>query len=143
MSRPVLLVEDNPQDEKLVLRILRKAQLANRVEVTRDGQQALDYLFQTGEFAARAGAPQPAVVFLDISLPKISGLEVLKRVRANEATRTVPIVMLTSSDDERDRMTSYHDGANSFVRKPLDFNEFADAVARLGAYWMNVNRPPP
>lgn len=143
MNRPILLVEDNSQDEKLVLRVLRKVQLANQVHVARDGQQALDYLFQTGEFAGRAGAEQPVVVLLDISLPKVSGLEVLKRVRANDSTRVLPIVMLTSSDDDRDRMSSYVDGANSFVRKPLDFAEFADTVARLGVYWMQVNQPPP
>lgn len=142
MSRPILLVEDNPQDEKLVLRVLRKVNLANQVDVARDGQQALDYLFQTGEFASRAGAEQPAIVMLDISLPKVSGLEVLQRVRANKSTQLVPIVMLTSSDDERDRMTSYTDGANSFVRKPLDFSEFSETVARLGVYWVLVNQPP-
>jgi len=142
MNRPILLVEDNSQDEKLVLRVLRRAQLESQVDVARDGQQALDYLFQTGEFVGRAGAEQPSVVLLDISLPKVSGLEVLKRVRANASTRVVPIVMLTSSDDDRDRVMSYSDGANSFVRKPLDFSEFADTVARLGVYWTNVNLPP-
>lgn len=143
MSRPILLVEDNSQDEKLVLRVLRKVNLANRVDVARDGQQALDYLFQTGEFASRAGAEHPAIVMLDISLPRVSGLEVLQRVRANESTRLLPIVMLTSSDDERDRLISYSDGANSFVRKPLDFGEFAETVARLGVYWAMVNHAPP
>jgi len=143
MSRPILLVEDNSQDEKLVLRVLRKVNLASRVDIARDGQQALDYLFQTGEFASRAGAEQPAVVMLDISLPKVSGLEVLQRVRANKNTQLLPIVMLTSSDDDRDRMTSYAGGANSFVRKPLDFSEFSDTVERLGVYWTLMNQPPP
>jgi CheY-like chemotaxis protein len=142
MSRPILLVEDNSQDEKLVLRVLRKVNLASRVDIARDGQQALDYLFQTGEFAARAGAEQPAIVMLDISLPKVSGLEVLQRVRANKSTQFLPIVMLTSSDDDRDRMSSYTGGANSFVRKPLDFSEFSDTVERLGVYWTLMNQPP-
>src|SRR5882757_2750941 len=143
MSRPILLVEDNSQDEKLVLRVLRKVNLASRVDIARDGQQALDYLFQTGEFASRAGAEQPAIVMLDISLPKVSGLEVLQRVRANKSTQFLPIVMLTSSDDDRDRMSSYTGGANSFVRKPLDFSEFSDTVERLGVYWTLMNQPPP
>lgn len=121
------------------MRALRKVNLANQVEVVRDGQQALDYLFGEGEFAQRAGSEPPAVVLLDINLPRIGGLEVLSRLRADERTRLVPIVILTSSDEDRDRMRSYQGGCNSFVRKPLDFTEFAQTVARLGLYWVATN----
>jgi CheY-like chemotaxis protein len=140
--RNILLVEDNPQDEMLMLRSLRKVNLANQVDVVRDGQQALDYLFHEGEFARRDDLELPAVVLLDINLPRVNGLEVLARLRGDERTRTIPIVILTSSDEERDRLKSYEKGANSFVRKPLDFTEFAEAVARLGVYWMALNIPP-
>lgn len=140
VSKSLLLVEDNDQDEKLILRVLRKVNLANQVDVVRDGQQALDYLACAGEFAHRAMDDLPAVVLLDISLPRINGLEVLRRLRAETRTRLLPIVMLTSSDDQRDLLTSYLDGANSFVRKPLDFGEFATTVAQLGVYWMMVNQ---
>lgn len=143
MSKSLLLVEDNDQDEKLILRVLRKVNLANHVDVVRDGQQALDYFAGVGDYASRADAELPAVVLLDLSLPRINGLEVLSRLRAEERTRLLPIVILTSSDDERDRLTSYLDGANSFVRKPLDFGEFAATVASLGVYWMALNQPPP
>lgn len=142
MLKTILLVEDNRQDELLVLRSLRKINLANTVDVVRDGQQALDYLFATGEFAGRLGSPLPAVVLLDISLPRVGGLEVLARVRAEAETRLLPVVILTSSDEERDRLRSYESGANSFVRKPLDFAEFAETVARLGVYWLATNEPP-
>ena len=141
-NKTILLVEDNSQDEKLILRALRKVNLANHVDVVRDGQQALDYLFREGEFAGREGNDSPTVVLLDIGLPRVSGLDVLKRLRSNPGTRLQPVVMLTSSDEERDRLASYEDGANSFVRKPLDFAEFAETVARLGIYWLAVNKPP-
>ena len=140
--KTILLVEDNPQDEMLTLRALRRANLANRVDVARDGQQALDYLFREGEFADREGPDLPAVVLLDIGLPRLSGLEVLERLRADARTRLLPVVILTSSDDERDRMNGYRNGANSFVRKPVDFAEFAEVVARLGMYWLATNEPP-
>jgi len=140
--KTILLVEDNPQDEMLILRSLRKVNLANQVDVARDGQQALDYLLRMGAFAGRSGTEFPAVVLLDINLPRVNGLEVLERIRADERTRLLPVVILTSSDEERDRMKSYENGANSFVRKPLDFSEFAEAVARLGVYWMAINIPP-
>jgi CheY-like chemotaxis protein len=143
MTRSLLLVEDNDQDEKLILRVLRKVNLANHVDVVRDGQQALDYFAGVGDYVNRAGADLPAVVLLDLSLPRVNGLDVLRRLRAEERTRLLPIVILTSSDDERDRLTSYLDGANSFVRKPLDFGEFAETVASLGVYWMALNQPPP
>jgi hypothetical protein len=141
-NKTILLVEDNAQDEKLILRALRKVNLANQVDVMRDGQQALDYLFREGEFAGRDGVDLPTIVLLDIGLPRVGGLEVLKRLRADPRTHLQPVVMLTSSDEERDRLASYEDGANSFVRKPLDFTEFAETVARLGIYWLAVNKPP-
>lgn len=139
----ILLVEDNPQDEMLILRALKKSNLANQVDVVRDGQQALDYLFATGDFADRAGSPLPTVMLLDIGLPRLSGLEVLARLRADPRTELLPVVILTSSDEERDRLKSYESGANSFVRKPLDFAEFAETVARLGIYWLATNEAPP
>ena len=140
-SHAILIVEDNPQDELLMLRALRKSNLANRIDVVRDGQQALDYLFAEGEFAGRRGG-LPAVVLLDIGLPRLSGLEVLARLRADPRTRLQPVVILTSSDEERDRLRSYENGANSFVRKPLDFAELAETIVRLGVYWLLVNEPP-
>lgn len=142
LDKSILLVEDNPQDEKLILRALRKVNLANQVDVVRDGQQALDYLFREGEFAGREGVDLPAIVLLDIGLPRVSGLEVLKRLRGDQRTHLQPVVILTSSDEERDRLASYEDGANSFVCKPLDFSEFAEEVARLGIYWLAINKPP-
>ena len=141
-EKSILLVEDNPQDEMLTLRALRRANLINRVDVARDGQQALDYMFREGEFANRDGPDLPAVVLLDIGLPRLSGLEVLERLRADERTQLIPVVILTSSDDERDRLKSYENGCNSFVRKPVEFAEFAETVARLGIYWLATNEPP-
>jgi CheY-like chemotaxis protein len=142
-ERVILLVEDNPQDEMLALRALRKAHVANRIDVVRDGQQALDYLFRSGEYADRDGPDLPTVVLLDIGLPRLTGLEVLQRLRADERTRLLPVVMLTSSDEDADRLASYENGANSFVRKPLAFGEFAETVARLGVYWLALNEPLP
>lgn len=141
-SRRVLLVEDNPQDEKLTLRALRNINVGNDIDVVRDGAEALDYLFQRNAYADRAGQPPPAVILLDIKLPKISGLDVLEALRANEATRNVPAVMLTSSDEDRDVIQSYLKGANSYVRKPVDAGEFSRAVAQLGMYWLILNEPP-
>lgn len=141
-NKTILLVEDNPQDELLILRALRQNKLANRIDVARDGQQALDYLFKEGEFASRQGPDTPAIVMLDIGLPRLSGLEVLARLRADPRTCLQPIVVLTSSDEARDRQASYEAGANSFVRKPLDFSEFVETVARLGMYWLATNEPP-
>ena len=142
LEKAILLVEDNPQDEILTLRALRRANLANRLDVVRDGQQALDYLFKNGEYANREGPNLPTVVLLDISLPRLSGLEVLEQLRADDRTALLPVVMLTSSDDEQDRLRSYQQGANSFVRKPVNFAEFAETVARLGVYWLATNEPP-
>lgn len=141
-SKSILLVEDNPQDEMLILRALRKANVANLIEVVRDGQQAIDYLFAQGEFSGRDGSELPTVILLDIGLPRLSGLEVLESIRSDPRTRLVPVVILTSSDEERDRLRSYECGANSFVRKPLDFSEFAATVARLGVYWIATNETP-
>lgn len=141
-SQTLLLVEDNHQDEVLTLRALKKVNLGNRVDVVRDGQQALDYLFRAGEFAHRAGPDLPTVVLLDISLPRVNGLEVLAKLRADPRTALLPVVILTSSDEDRDRLKSYENGANSFVRKPLDFGEFAETVSRLGVYWLATNEPP-
>lgn len=138
----LLLVEDNAQDEILILRALRKARADGPVDVARDGQQALDYLFAEGAFRARAGAAAPAVVLLDIGLPRLSGLEVLERLRADARTRLQPVVMLSSSDDERDRLGSYRRGANSFVRKPLDFARLSETVGQLSAYWLGLNEAP-
>ncbi|MCL5405946.1 MAG: response regulator [Deltaproteobacteria bacterium] len=140
--KTILLVEDNRQDELLILRSLRKVNLANQVDVVRDGQQAMDYLFCEGEFADRSDGTMPTVVLLDINLPRVSGLEVLERLRADQRTCLLPIVILTSSDEDSDRLHSYKHGANSFVRKPLDFTEFAETVARLGVYWLLTNEPP-
>lgn len=141
-NKTILIVEDNPQDEMLMLRALRKANVANRIDVVRDGQQALDYMFGEGEFASRDPMELPAVVALDISLPRLSGLEVLERLRADPRTRLLPVVILTSSDEERDRLKSYQSGANSFVRKPVAFADFAETVVRLGLYWLATNEPP-
>ncbi|RII27443.1 MAG: two-component system response regulator [Geobacter sp.] len=140
--KTILLVEDNPHDEMLILRSLRKVNLANQVDVARDGQQALDYLFREGEFSERDGPELPMVVLLDINLPRVNGLEVLERIRGDQRTRLLPVVILTSSDEERDRLKSYENGANSFVRKPLDFTEFAESVASLGVYWLAINIAP-
>ena len=141
-NKSILLVEDDPQDEMLIIRALKKAHVANTINVARDGQQALDFLFGEGEFAGQAIPELPAVILLDIGLPRLSGLEVLERIRGEMRTRLVPVVILTSSDEEKDRFRSYETGANSFVRKPLDFSEFAETVARLGVYWMATNEPP-
>ena len=142
-TKTILLVEDNSQDEMLTLRALRRANLANRIDVARDGKQALDYLFREGEFADRKGPDLPTVILLDINLPRLSGLEVLERLRADARTALLPVVILTSSDEESDRLKSYENGCNSFVRKPVDFADFAETVARLGVYWLATNEPPP
>jgi DNA-binding response OmpR family regulator len=141
INRTVLLVEDNPQDEFLMLRALRKANVQATIDVVRDGQQAIDYLLRTGEFSSRTEG-LPALVLLDLNLPKLSGLDVLKRLRAEPHTQLLPVVMFTSSDDERDRVRSYSCGANSYVSKPLEFSEFMTSAGRLGTYWLETNIPP-
>jgi two-component system response regulator len=138
----ILLVEDNPDDEALTLRALRKNNIANEVAVARDGAEALDYLFGTGVHSGRDPA-LPQVVLLDLKLPKIDGLEVLSRVRANPRTAMLPVVILTSSKEERDLAESYTRGANSYVRKPVDFQAFLQAVNQLGLYWLVLNERPP
>ena len=136
----ILLVEDNETDLELTLRALAKVHLANKVLAVRDGVQALDYLFATGEFADRNGAVHPRVVLLDLKLPKVDGLEVLRRIRADPRTALVPVVVLTSSAEERDRMATYQLGANSFIVKPVEFDSFSRAVTEIGMYWMLLNR---
>ena len=138
--RPVLLVEDNPDDEELTIRGLKRANLQNPVKVARDGQAALDYLFGTDE---QDPEPVPAVVVLDVHLPRVSGLEVLRRIRAYERTRRLPVVILTSSREDQDLTDGYDLGANSYVCKPIQFDQFATAVAQLGVYWVVINEQPP
>lgn len=141
-QKTILLVEDNPDDEVLTLRALRQHNLHNHVVVVRDGAEALDYLFAArGEAAAET--PLPTVVLLDLKLPKIDGLEVLRRIRADERTRLLPVVILTSSREEQDLVNGYRLGANSYVRKPVDFVEFVEATRQLGLYWLVLNEPPP
>jgi two-component system response regulator len=142
-NRVILLVEDNPDDEKLTLLGLRKNKIANEIVVARDGAEALDYLFATGRYAERDRSQMPAVMLLDLHLPKIDGLEVLRRVRADEQLKRLPVVMLTSSNEEKDIVDSYNLGANSYVRKPVDFDEFSEAVRQLGLYWIILNEGPP
>jgi CheY-like chemotaxis protein len=141
--RTILLVEDDPQNEMLILHAPKKVNLGNHIDVVPDGQQALDYLFAENAFASRQGMDLPAVVLLDINLPRLSGLEVLARARAAPVTRLLPVVLRTSSDEDQDRLKGYQHGANSFVRKPLDFTELVETVARLGVYWLAINEPPP
>ena len=137
--KTILLVEDNPDDEALTLRALRKNNILNEVTVVRDGQQALDYFF--GENAS--ANPVPAVVLLDLKLPKIDGLEVLRRIRADQRTGMQPVVILTSSKEEQDLVSGYRLGANSYIRKPVDFAQFMEAVKQLGLYWLVLNEPAP
>jgi two-component system response regulator len=139
----LLLVEDNPDDEFLTLRALKKGNVANTVVVARDGAEALDYLFRQGEFAGRSEEKMPQLVLLDLQLPKISGQEVLRRLRADDRTRLLPVVILTSSDEEQDILESYDLGANSYIRKPVDFERFTEAVSHLGFYWLLLNTAPP
>jgi len=139
----ILLVEDTKGDEELVIRALRKNDIRNEVVVMRDGAQALNCLFGTGDQGGRNTNDLPAVVLLDIKLPKIDGLEVLRILRSAGRTRLLPVVILTSSIEDRDRLVGYDSGANSFVRKPIDFREFCEAIRMLGIYWLNLNEPPP
>ena len=136
----VLLVEDNPDDEELTVRGLRRANLTNPVDVARDGQEALDYLFGNHD---QAGKPLPVVVLLDLHLPRVDGFEILKRIRAQERTHRVPVVILTSSSEDQDLINGYDLGANSYVRKPVQFEKFATAIAQLGIYWLLINEPAP
>ena len=142
-KKVILLVEDNADDEELALRALRKNHIGNEVVVARDGVEALDYLFCTGAHAGRNPGYLPEVVLLDLKLPKVDGLEVLRRIRAGAQTKLLPVVMLTSSLEESDLVRSYANGVNSYVRKPVDFTEFMEAVKQLGLYWLVINNPPP
>jgi CheY-like chemotaxis protein len=143
VTNTILLVEDNPDDEALTLRALQKNNIKNNVVVAHDGVEALDYLFGSGTYAGRDAAQIPQVVLLDLKLPKIDGLEVLRRVRADDRTKLLPIVILTSSIEQQDRLRGYDLGANSYVRKPVDFSQFIEAVRQLGLYWLILNERPP
>jgi two-component system response regulator len=142
-EKMILLVEDNPDDEELTTRALRHAKVANDLVVARDGAEALEYVFGTGAHAGRDLSRMPALILLDLKLPKLSGLDVLQRLRADERTKLIPVVILTSSSEDEDMVKSYRHGANSYVRKPVEFNAFATAVSQLGVYWMLINQPPP
>ena len=138
----LLLVEDNPQDLELALRALTKANLANRIQVARDGAEALDYIFCEGPHAGRSVADPPKVILLDLKLPKVNGLDVLRRIKGDPRTREIPVVVLTSSKEQRDVIESYRLGVNSYIVKPVDFEGFAQAVRDLGLYWLILNQPP-
>src|ERR1700687_3857685 len=142
-SRIILLDEDNADDEALTLRALKKNNIKNEVVVAHDGAEALEYLFGTGKYAGRNTNVTPQVVLLDLKLPKVEGLEVLRRVRADERTKLLPVVILTSSNEEQDRIDGYGVGANSYVRKPVDFSQFMEAARQLGLYWLILNEVPP
>jgi two-component system response regulator len=142
-QKVILLVEDNTDDEALTLRALTRNNIGNDVVVARDGQEALEWLFAEGRYAERSVHDQPALVLLDLKLPKVGGLEVLRRLRENPATRLIPVVILTSSREEDDRLKGYTNGANSYVRKPIDFAHFVEAVRQVGLYWLVLNEPPP
>jgi CheY-like chemotaxis protein len=139
----ILLVEDNADDEELAVRALKKSHVANELVVARDGVEALDYLFGQASYASRDTSIMPQVILLDLKLPKLDGLGVLRRLRADDRTRLLPVVILTSSNEEQDRITGYGLGANSYVRKPVDFNQFGKATCQLGLYWLVLNEPPP
>ena len=142
-SQAILLVEDNPNDAELTLLALQKNNVTNRVDVARDGAEALEYLFATGVYANRDPRDLPQLVLLDLRLPKLDGMEVLERIRANPRTRRLPVVILTSSNEETDLARCYDHGANSYIRKPVDFEHFIEAVKQLGMYWLVLNEPPP
>ena len=141
-QKVILLVEDNPDDVELTLNALRENNISNKVEVVCDGQQALDFIYAKGAYAGREKELLPAVVLLDIKLPKIDGLEVLRKIRENTATKLLPVVILTSSREEKDLVNGYKFGCNSYVRKPVEFEQFVKAVKELGLYWLLLNEPP-
>ncbi|WP_421655454.1 response regulator [Leptothermofonsia sp. ETS-13] len=142
-ERSILLVEDNPDDEVLAIRALRRSRITNEIVVVHDGVEALDYLFGRGAYAGRDLSNQPAVILLDLKLPRMDGIEVLRELRAHESTRLLPIVILTTSEEEQDVINSYSLGCNSYVRKPIDFLQFSQAVQQLGMYWLLLNEAPP
>lgn len=139
-EKPILLVEDNPDDVELTTRALEKSRISNELVVARDGVEALDYIYGRGIFAGRDHDAMPQVILLDLNMPRMDGLEFLRRIRADEKTRLLPVVVLTTSNDDRDKIESYKLGANSYVRKPVDFNQFVEAVQQLGLYWMVLNK---
>ncbi len=141
-SKVILLVEDNPDDVQLTLRALKKSNILNEVVVAQDGVEALDYLFGTGKYSGRDTKVLPQMVLLDLKMPRMDGLEVLQRIRWDERTRLQPVVILTTSSEDRDRVESYKLGANSYIRKPVDFNQFSEAVRQLGLYWLVLNEAP-
>lgn len=142
-SKPILLVEDNPDDEALTIRAFRKNKIENEIVVAHDGVDALDFLFGTGAYVGRDPGQLPQVVLLDLKLPRVDGLEVLRRIRADARTRLLPVVILTSSKEEQDVLSGYSLGANSYVRKPVNFEEFVEAARQLGLYWLLLNEPLP
>jgi len=142
-NKVILLVEDNPRDEALTLRALKKSNIANDVIVARDGVEALDYLFGTGKYAERDTQDAPQLILLDLKLPKVDGLQVLRKIREDEHTRRLPVVIFTSSSEEEDMIKSYELGANSYVRKPVDFEQFLEATRQLGLYWLVLNQVAP
>jgi two-component system response regulator len=141
-EKVILLVEDNPDDVLLTERALKKSRIANRLMVARDGVEALDFLFSRGAYFNRDSSQDPEVVLLDLNLPRINGLEVLKQVRSNESTRLLPVIILTSSMEETDLVSGYQLGANSYIRKPVDFNQFVEAIQQMGIYWLVLNQVP-
>jgi CheY-like chemotaxis protein len=141
-NKPILLVDDNPDDVKLTMRALKKSNILNEIVVAHDGVEALDYLFGAGKYEGRDTNIKPQVVLLDLKMPKLDGLEVLRRMRADERTQPLPVVVLTTSSEDRDKIESYKLGANSYVRKPVDFAQFAEAVQQLGLYWLVLNEVP-
>ncbi|HEV7555011.1 MAG TPA: response regulator [Kofleriaceae bacterium] len=143
MTKIILLVEDNPTDEKLTVRAFKKSGIANEIFVVRDGAEALDFVFASGPHAARTAQELPSIVLLDLKLPRIDGLEVLRRIRADERTKLLPVVVLTSSKEDEDIARSYSLGANAYVRKPVEFAEFVEAAKTLGLFWLLLNEPPP
>ena len=138
----ILLIEDSPRDAELTVRALRERKLANSLFHVKDGAEALDFIFGSGKFSKRGVDKQPKVILLDLKLPKVDGLEVLRKIKSDERTRVIPVIVLTSSTEERDVVTSYELGVNSYINKPVDFDNFAEAVAQLGLYWLLLNRPP-
>jgi CheY-like chemotaxis protein len=143
MTKKILLVEDNPSDTELTLRAFERQKIGNEIIVAEDGREALDYLFGTGKYSGRDTSEQPTVILLDLNLPLIDGKEVLRQIRSNELTRRLPVVILTSSKEEQDVTNSYDLGVNSYIRKPVDFNQFSEAIRQLGLYWLVINEPPP
>jgi CheY-like chemotaxis protein len=142
-NKTILLVEDNPDDEALAIRALKRNHISNQIVVAHDGVEALDYLFATGIYAGRDISIKPTVVLLDLKLPRVDGIEVLRRLRLDDRTKLVPVVVLTTSSEEQDMLDSYSLGCNSYIRKPVDFIQFSEAIRQLGMYWLLMNEPPP